>query len=394
MKILLVNHFPLRGSGSGTYVADIAKNLTKRNHEVCIIMPENTTDIEEIENVKIHPVFFTRDEKIEGALDFNFACMDPHPRSNLLYEQMTAEQEEQYVDAFRKAIKLEIQEFKPDVIHSQHIWLISSVLKEFDIPYIITSHGAEFITYKKTDRFDKYGFKAMDGAKKVIVISNDNMEEVSKKFPEATNKLELVKNGYNSKEFYMEDVNKTEILKKFSINKNFEKIILFVGRVTQLKGLDVLLKAAKIYEKDNIVTLIAGDGEYRQALNKQKEELGLKNIIFLGSRAHSELRELYNIADVFVLPSRKEAMPLVAIESLACGTPAVVTNHSGMDQIITKDVGLVFEMDNEKMLAEKIEMILNKEVVFDKKELATYAKSRYSIDFLVDKLLEIYNEIK
>lgn len=394
MKILLINHFPLRGSGSGTYVSDIAKNLIKRNHEVCIIMPENTTDIGELENVKIHPVFFTRNETIEGALDFNFPCMDPHPRSSFLYEQMTEEQEKQYVDAFRKAIKFEIQEFKPDVIHSQHIWLISSVLKEFDVPYILTSHGAEFITYKKTDRFDQYGFNAIDSAKKVIVISNDNMAEVSEKFPESINKLELVKNGYNSNEFYIDNVNKTEILKKFSIDKSYDKIILFVGRVTQLKGLDTLFNAAKIYEKENILTLIVGDGEYREVLNKQKEELGLKNIIFLGSKAHTELRELYNIADVFVLPSRKEAMPLVAIESLACGTPAVVTNQSGMDQIITKEVGLVFEMDNEKMLAEKINMILNKEVVFDKKELSTYAKNRYSVDFLVNKLLEIYNEIK
>ena len=82
MKILLVNHFPLVGSGSGIYVMNIAKNLEQKGHQVCIIMPENTTKIDVIKNVKIHPVYFLREEKIQGQLSFNFPCMDPHPRSN------------------------------------------------------------------------------------------------------------------------------------------------------------------------------------------------------------------------------------------------------------------------------------------------------------------------
>ena len=47
-------------------------------------MPENITKIDSIKNVKIHPVYFTREEIIEGQLDFNFPCMDPHPRSSFL----------------------------------------------------------------------------------------------------------------------------------------------------------------------------------------------------------------------------------------------------------------------------------------------------------------------
>lgn len=394
MKVLLINHFPLRGSGSGIYVADIAKSLTKRGHDVCIIMPENTTKIGKINNVKIHPVFFKRNEKIEGSLDFNFPCMDVHPRSNFLFDYMTEEQIKQYDQAFRNAIEEEIREFKPDVIHSQHIWILSGLLKDYNIPYIITSHGAEFITYKKVNTFDKYGFNAIDGCDKVIAISNDNMEEILNKFPDAKNKLEFVKNGYNSNEFFIEDVDKKEILKKLSISEDFDKIVLFVGRISKLKGIDVLLKAAKIYENEKILTLIVGDGDYKEELNIQKEELKLKNVVFLGSKEHSELRELYNISDVLVLPSRKEALPLVAIEALACGTPAIVTNQSGMDEIINKDVGLIFEMDNDKMLAEKINLILNNEVTFDKNVIADYAKKNYSEDLLINKLLELYNKIK
>ena len=394
MKILLINHFPLRGSGSGIYVADIARSLTKRGHEVCIIMPENTTKIIKIENVKIHPVFFKRNEIIEGSLEFNFPCMDLHPRSSFLFDYMTKEQIQEYDKSFRTAIEEEIKEFKPDVIHSQHIWILSGLLKDYNIPYVITSHGAEFITYKKTNTFDNYGFNAIDGCEKVIAISNDNMEEIINKFPKAKDKLEFIKNGYNSNEFFIEDVNKKEILKKLSIDEEFEKIVLFVGRISKLKGIDVLLKAAEIYENSNVLTLIVGDGDYKEELNILKEKLKLKNVVFLGSKEHSELRELYNISDVLVLPSRKEALPLVAIEALACGTPAIVTNQSGMDEIINKDVGLIFEMDNEKMLAEKINLILNNKVRFDKNVIANYAKKNYSEELLINKLLELYESVK
>ena len=394
MKILIINHFPLVGSGSGVYIKNIAKAMEERGHQVCIIMPENTTNIAYLNDIKIHPVFFKRDEIIDGQLDFNFPCMDSHPRSNFLFHNMSNEQIKQYENAFRIAIEEELEEFKPDIIHSQHIWILSGLLKDYKVPYIITSHGAEFITYKKTNIFDEYGNKAVEGCKKIIAISDDNINEIIDKFPDAKDKIIYVKNGYNSKDFFKKELDRHKVLKKFLIEKDYNKIVLFVGRVSKMKGIDTLIKAAKIYEKEDVLTLIAGDGEYRSEANDLKEKLNLKNIVFLGNQRQKELNYLYNIADVLVLPSRKEALPLVAIEALACGTPAVVTRQSGMEKIINKEVGLTFEMDNEKMLAEQINKIINKQIVFDKKTIINYAKSNYSQEILMDKLIEIYEEVK
>lgn len=394
MKILMINHFPLVGSGSGVYVKNIANSMEKLGHKVCIIMPENTKNIDCLNNIKIHPVFFKDKEIIEGQLDFNFPCMDPHPRSNFLFHNMTDLQIKQYEEAFRKAIEQEIKEFKPDVIHTNHIWIISGLLKDYKIPYIITSHGAEFITYRITDKFDRYGINAVSGANKIIAISNDNVNEILNKFPEAKDKMIFLKNGYNTHEYFEKNINKEDVLNGLNIKNKYEKIVLFVGRVSRMKGIDVLLKAAKIYEKNDILTLIVGDGEYKNEANILKEKLNLKNVIFVGSKDSEDLNDLYNISDVLVLPSRKEALPLVAIESLACGTPAVVTNQSGMEDIITKDVGLTFELDNEKMLAEQIEKIIYKKISFDKDVIINYAKNNYTQEILINKLLKMYEKVK
>ena len=393
MRILMLNHFPLAGSGSGVYVHNIAKSLVELGHQVCIVMPENTTKFSCEEDIKVHPVFFKREEIIKGQLNFNFPCMDPHPRSNFLFQDMSKEQEDQYVGAFKKALEEEIRVFKPDVIHAQHIWILTGLLKDLGVPYIITSHGAEFITYRKTDRFDKYGRAAVEGCKRIIAISDDNIKEISEKFPDCADKIIYIKNGYNSRDFYKQNLDRKAVLKKYGLDE-VEKIVLFVGRVSKLKGLDTLFKAARFYEKENVLTLIAGDGEYRAELENMKKEFNLKNMVFLGNRKQAELNFLYNIADVLVLPSRKEALPLVAIEALACGTPAVVTNQSGMSNIITEEVGLTFEMDDDKMLAEQINKVLNKEVVFDEDVIINHAKNNYSQEILIEKLVKIFEELK
>lgn len=258
MRVLLLNSFPLKGSGSGVYVVNIAKELVKNGHEVCIVMPENTTKIRKIHNVKIHPVYFKRKEQIEGQLDFNFPCFDPHPRSSMNFSELADEQVKDYENAFRQAIEEEINEFKPDVIHSGHIWIISSLAVDYKIPVIITCHGSDVMGYNESDRYHNYAKKAAQGCKKIIAISKQNKEDLDNIFQEQKDKIFVMHNGYEPELFYREKLDVQEVLEEFNITKKYNKIVCFVGRLAQNKGIDILLKSAKIYEKDNILTLIAG----------------------------------------------------------------------------------------------------------------------------------------
>ena len=391
MKILLINHFPLEGSGSGIYTLNIAKSLVNKGHEVCIIMPEITKNYKKYSKIKLHPVYFYKEEKIKGQLPFNFPCFTTHPKSLNNFFDMTDDDINLYIEAFEKAIKEEIEIFKPDILHVQHIWILSYIAVKFDLPVVITAHGTDIIGHERSNRFHKYTYEAVKKCNQIMSISDDNKKLILNNFPDAKDKISLIKNGYDEKVFYKTNYDKNAILKRFNINKCYDKIICFAGKMTKIKGIDILLKAAKIYENDNTLTLLAGDGELKDELKALSKELDLKNIYFLGNLDQDTLREIYNISDVSVVPSRFEAFGLVAVEALACGTPVIVSDVGGLPSIVNNKVGMITKKDDEKMLANFIIDVLNNKN-YDSFYIAKYAYDNYAKDSLINNLIEVYKK--
>lgn len=388
MKILLINHFPLTGSGSGVYNMTIANALIKKGHEVRIIAPENI----KINDKLVHPVYFTDKEEIEGALPFNFPCFTTHPRSTTTFYDLTDSELSLYEDAFYKAIYEEINTFKPDIIHASHIWILSYVASKFDVPLVITAHGTDLIGYQKEPRFREEANIAADKAYEIVTISEDNQKAVLDTFKGIENKVTLIKNGYDTSIFYKEDCIRKDVLKHFGILKEYKNVVSFAGKFTHFKGIDLLLKAASIYQNEDTLTLLCGNGQLFEEMKELSKSLGLKNIVFLGNRPHEELRKIYSIADVSLVPSRNEAFGLVVIEALACGTPVIGTNQGGIAEILNDKVGMTFEPEDYEDLAKKIQLVLDKKVVFDRDIVHNYAYDNYSEDELIKPLIKIYEK--
>ncbi|MDR0491617.1 MAG: glycosyltransferase family 4 protein [Oscillospiraceae bacterium] len=394
MRVLMINHFPIEGSGSGTYTRNIAVHLMKKGHEVCIVMPENTAHFSSIPGAEIYPVFFTYDEPLRDALPFNFPCFTTHPRSTKTFFDLDDAQLEIYLSAFERAIEKAVAAFRPDVIHAQHVWLLSWLAKKTGIPYVITAHGTDLMGYQKSSRFRHYADEAVSGAKKIVTISNDNDALVRELFPGSAGKTVFMRNGYDPERFYPERLAQEQLLPAFDINP-LKRLVLFTGKLTYFKGIDVLLEAARLYEGEHsgeIVTIIAGEGELSCQLKKQAKDYMLKNVHFLGFLDISDLRKLYSTADVSIVPSRREPFGLVAIEALACGCPVVATNQGGLPDIINSDVGSLVDVDDAIGLSSAILRELYRPDIAQRREnAAKYALETYAQNSIIDELVEIFN---
>ena len=403
MKILMINHFPLEGSGSGTYTKNLAMQLAKLGHEVCIVLPVNTVDFPRYDGVRMHPVYFTYTEAgkpapTADALPFNFPCFTTHPVSTMDFDSLTADQMDAYLAAFKAAIDEEVREFVPDVVHGQHVWALPSLAANCGVPLVLTAHGTDLMGYDKWPHMRHFAETAMDACEKVICISADNEQLVRSAFPQHVDKIVRMRNGYNADIFYPQQLDRAEVLARYGVSYTGEDLILFAGKMTRFKGIDVLLDAAATYEAEcpNAITVLAGDGEERPALEAQAASLGLQRVHFIGNVAQDELSRLYSIADIDLVPSRREPFGLVAVEAMGCGTPVVATNQGGLPDFVNETVGALVNPEDAADLARGVVATLGRALANRewREEIAAYARDNYSQATIIGELEDLYRSCR
>lgn len=222
---------------------------------------------------------------------------------------------------------------------------------------------------RKYEFFMHESEKSAKNSDKIIVISEAQREKFTTLFPFASDKVVLLENGYDPKTFFVDKEANKNIISTLTSNQtsdgkidlDFTNLILFVGKFADFKGIDSLLSAAKIYETElakqgkKPLTLIVGSGVLGEKLEKQLEQLGLKNTHFVGRQGHEVIRKLQNLSDVSLIPSRDEPFGLVVIEGTACGHPVIGSNSGGIPGILntTKE-----KLPNENIIATKLGMLV------------------------------------
>lgn len=475
MKILQVTGFPNNGAGSGTLITTQAEDFVKHNHEVCTILSENRTDFPRVPGVKYHLIPFTAEtenpEKIDGQLEFNFPMFTTHTRSTSTFWNLNLDEIKAIEEKYREAIQEEIDSFKPDVIHGQHNWIHNAIATEFGLPVVVTIHGTDLMGYRRSleeiqniknqldsgnltideqnalrAQADKYFYfieqakKSAEGSQRVIVISEDQKQQFCELFPEAEDKVVLVKNGYNPEKFHvMDHVDKDALFDSLSsdrsadgkLPKDYDKMALFVGKFADFKGIDVLIDATKKNEEEaekkgeTLLTVIVGTGALEPDLKAQAERLGLKNLHFVGLQGPDVIRQLQNLADLSVVPSRNEPFGLVVIEGTACGHPVVATNSGGIPDIMnttgkaikqnydpsvdgndptvlapnpgtkgtyTTDLGMLVPVDDSEELSNAMMQIIDGDVKFDNQAIAEYTERTYSQEAINGVLLSLFSK--
>lgn len=164
--------------------------------------------------------------------------------------------------------------------------------------------------------------KVLRDARAVAVFTADQKKTLSSHYGVASANVHVIPNGVTNDYF---------MTPRLTMHK--KPRLLFVGRLSYQKNLTQLLDALDGIS-DQFETTIVGDGELKRELKAQARKLRLKNLTFAGFARGKKLRSFYEQADIFVLPSEREGMPLVLLEAMAAGLPIVATRVTGNKDVV------------------------------------------------------------
>lgn len=354
MRVYQMVIFPLRGSGSGVYVDQLSERLSRRGHPVKVLCTDHEPPRK---SYPVEALLFNNSENQAFDLDFNFPAFTSHPLSReTTFGSMTEAQKRAYHKAFREKIVKELALFKPDIVHAHHGWVIASILAELDTPYVVSLHGTERLGFHKYPDYQAIALHGLRGAQRILALTDKEREESIRTYGIEPDKIAVITTGIDTDVFRPIALGRAAVLSRYAIHDTGRPIVLFAGKLTGFKGVDVLLKAAKSYSQmdERPITLIAGDGDLRGVLETLAQELDLDSVYFLGNQVQPQLIELYNIGDVLAFSSTMDFFPLIALEALACGLPIVASDVGGFRQIATEEVGCLVPPNDPAALAEKI----------------------------------------
>ena len=271
--------------------------------------------------------------------------------------------------AISKALKKNLKQF--DMVHLHEFRTLQNAaaykyLTKYKIPYILSAHGSvlrlmgkEFLKML----FDKsIGFKILKSAKRVIAVSNIEVEQYIKMGVER-DRISLIPNGINISEFENADKVKGNFRRAYKLSD--KKILLFIGRLNAIKGIDFLLNTFAILTKDikDTILVIAGpDDGYKSEIESRINLLKINDKVLLIDGLYGEDKiSAMKDADMFIYPSRHEIFGIAPLEALMCGTPVIVTENCGCADFLREaNGGIVVKYQDISGLLDSIQNILDK----------------------------------
>lgn len=188
-------------------------------------------------------------------------------------------------------------------------------------------------------------------------------------------------------------------------------MLLYVGRIEPLKGVDTLMEAMAILKRDGhldlhpmCLAIIGGDPQASpeqisaemDRLTKMRESLGIGELItFLGRREQDSLQYYYSAAEVVVVPSHYESFGMVALEAMACGTPVVASETGGLAFLVKNgETGFHVPAADSGALAERLRTLMADEALREQigRQAAEYAKE-FAWPLISEQILELYAQV-
>jgi len=387
MRILLVSPtFPPRSFGGMTEASyNLAKSLVERGHSVTVY----TTDVNDSRS-RLPDGGKTK--KIDGIPVHYFKNISNLLASKRLYLPI----------GMITAVKRYLKDF--DIVHLNEFRSIQSIIihhyaKKYCIPYVLQAHGSVGTYFQKgliKKLFDiLWGKRILRDAACVFALTSVESNQYLQMGIDK-DKIETVPNGVNLAD-YENLPQKGEFRKKYGLSDS-EKILLFLARINEIKGPDLLINSftRRIRKTNGVKLVIAGPDEgFMSVLRKLTGGISnSEDILFVGPLYGRDKLEAYVDADIYILPSRYETFPMSVIEACACSTPVIVTDRCGIAESIDGNTGIAVPYDEDR-LANAIMDMLNDD---DKRREygengISLVKDHFNWQLLAARIEQLYSSI-
>ena len=325
MKILhLLSQRP-DSTGSGIYVQAMIREASACGYDNFLVAAAhsdccNTTDC--IEQDKSAFVNFHN-----ADVSYHIPGMsDVMPYESTRFCDLSEEDLLQYERAFSVILQNAVAKFRPDIIHSHHLWIVSSMARQLfpDIRMVTTCHGSDLRQFRNCPHLQE---RVLIGCRKIDVVmalSAAQKNDIMRLYNLAPEKIMIAGAGYNDSLFYFDkkpDPNPVQLM--------------YAGKLSNAKGVPWLLRALFSIRSPawQLHLLGSGSGEENEYCLMLAKELGEKVRVY-GALPQKSLAKIMRQSHILVLPSFYEGLPLVILEGLASGCRIVATDLPGTTEIL------------------------------------------------------------
>jgi glycosyltransferase involved in cell wall biosynthesis len=241
-------------------------------------------------------------------------------------------------ESVRRAFGRAVVEFRPDLVFAPWAypdgWAAVRLGHRAGLPVVIQVHGSDILRLSLHPQRSRGTVEALHRADGIVAVSHD-LQERAVALGADPDRVRVVYDSIDTKLFHPGPrcAARSRLAGELEVRGS---VVLYIGNLVPVKGLEVLIDAfARLAGQGVAFTgLLIGQGPLRSRLEDQVARLGLLDRVkLLGPRPHDRLPDWFRAADLFVLPSYSEGVPVVLLEAAACGTPFVASRVGGIIEI-------------------------------------------------------------
>jgi glycosyltransferase involved in cell wall biosynthesis len=251
---------------------------------------------------------------------------DVMPYESSRFCDLSEENLYEYKTAFRRVLQEAVEKFKPDIIHSHHLWIVSSMTRQLfpNIPMVTTCHGSDLRQFQNCSHLQEM---VLEGCRKidfVMALNRAQKNEISHLYHIAPEQIIVAGAGYNDSLFYAGTKPAPNPVQ-----------LVYAGKLSNAKGVPWFLRALRSikFPAWKLHLVGSGSGEDKAQCLRLAVDLGPKVYVH-GALPQKDLAEIFRQCHILVLPSFFEGLPLVILEGLASGCRVVATDLPGTKEII------------------------------------------------------------